>query len=299
MTSAIEIRELQKSYGPREVLHRVSFSVPAGSIFGFLGPNGAGKTTTIRILLGLLRASGGEARVLGRDVWRDGPTVRAQIGYLPGDVRFYDWFTGRATLEIFNAGRGGGHSREIARLQRVFDLDLDKKVRRYSRGMKQKLGLIQALLHQPQLLILDEPTTALDPLVRETLNDELRAAARDGRSILFSSHTLTEVEELCDEVAIVRGGRIIENERISVLRQRAVRRVEVVLHAERVLPSAPPGLRVLNQHDGKLTATWVGSIQPLLEWLSGVGAIDVSIAPPDLEDLFMTYYADAAREPAA
>jgi ABC-2 type transport system ATP-binding protein len=184
-------------------------------------------------------------------------------------------------------------------LQRVFELDLDKKVRRYSRGMKQKLGLIQALMHKPRLLILDEPTTALDPLVREALNDELRATARDGRSVLFSSHTLTEVEELCDEVAIVRGGQIIENERISVLRQRAVRRVEVMFDAGRPLSVAPPGLRVLNQHDGKLTGTWVGSIQPLLEWLSGMGVSDVSIAPPDLEDLFMTYYADAARGPAA
>jgi ABC-2 type transport system ATP-binding protein len=297
--NAIDIRELQKSYGPRAVLHRVSFAVPAGSIFGFLGPNGAGKTTTIRILLGLLRASGGAARVFGRDVWHDGPYVRRGVGYLPGDVRFYDWFTGRATLEMFNAARGGGHSGEITRLQRVFDLDLDKKVRRYSRGMKQKLGLIQALMHKPRLLILDEPTTALDPLVREALSDELRAAAREGRSILFSSHTLTEVEELCDEVAIVRGGKIIENERISVLRQRAVRRVEVMLDGGRTLPSAPAGLRIVNRHDGKLTATWVGPIQPLLQWLSGAGVSDVSIAPPDLEDLFMTYYADAAREPAA
>lgn len=297
--NAIEVRELQKSYGPREVLHRVSFCVPAGSIFGFLGPNGAGKTTTIRILLGLLRAGGGSAQVFGRDVWRDGPRVRAGVGYLPGDVRFYDWFTGRATLDMLNASRGGGHRDEIVRLQRVFDLDLDKKVRRYSRGMKQKLGLIQALMHRPQLLVLDEPTTALDPLVREALSAELRSAARAGRSILFSSHTLTEVEELCDEVAIVRGGRIIENERISVLRQRAVRRVEVLMDGSRALPAAPAGLKVLSRHDGKLAGAWVGPIQPLLTWLSAAGVSDVSIAPPDLEDLFMTYYADAPREPAA
>ncbi|MBI5863888.1 MAG: ABC transporter ATP-binding protein [Planctomycetes bacterium] len=296
---AIEISDLCKSYGSRTVLHNVDLAVRSGAIFGFLGPNGAGKTTTIRTLLGLLRADGGRALIFGRDAWREGPTARASVGYLPGDVRFYDWFTGRTTLEMYNASRGGGHRDEMLRLQRAFDLELDKKVRRYSRGMKQKLGLIQALMHRPRLLILDEPTTALDPLVRETLVQELRTVAADGRSVLFSSHTLSEVEELCDEVAIVRAGRIIENEKIAVLQQRAVRHVEFIVDPRRVVPPAPSGLRILSQADGRTRGAWAGPVQPLLSWLAGIGVQDVSIAPPDLEDLFLAYYSNNNQVSAA
>lgn len=281
------------------MLRDVSLTMPAGAIFGFLGPNGAGKTTTIRILLGLLRASAGKALLFGEDAWRHGARLRSDIGYLPGDVRFYDWFTGRATLDFFNTARGGRHSDEIRRLQRVFDLELDRKVRRYSRGMKQKLGLIQALMHKPRLLILDEPTTALDPLVREALYEELRRISGEGRSILFSSHTLTEVEELCDEVAIVRGGRIIEHEKITVLKSRAVRHVEIQVPAGASLPALPGDLRVESRAEGKIKGAWTGSIQPLLSWLAHAPVEDVSIAPPDLEDLFMAYYAENGQEPAA
>lgn len=291
--NAIETVGLCKSYGTRRVLHDVSLSVPEGEIFGFLGPNGAGKTTTIRILLGLLRATAGTARVLGGDAWKDGPRVRADVGYLAGDVRFYDWFTGRATLQMLNAARGGRCGDEIRRLQRVFDLDLDKRVRSYSRGMKQKLGLIQALMHRPRLLILDEPTTALDPLIREALYREIRATADDGRTVLFSSHTLTEVEELCDEVAIVRAGRLIEREKIAVLRERAVRRVEIRFEEGRSIGALPEGMHVLAASDGRLAAAWTGDVQPLLEWLAGIGVDDAVIAPPDLEDLFLAYYSPA------
>ena len=297
--NAIEAIDLRKCYGPREVLRDVRLTMPAGAIFGFLGPNGAGKTTTIRILLGLLRATAGKALLFGEDAWRHGARLRRDIGYLPGDVRFYDWFTGRATLDFFNAARGGRHREEIRRLQGVFDLELDRKVRRYSRGMKQKLGLIQALMHKPKLLILDEPTTALDPLVREALYDELRNVAKEGRSILFSSHTLTEVEELCDEVAIVRAGRIIEHEKIAVLKSRAVRHVEILSAPGATLPAIPGGLRVLSRLDGKLSGAWTGPVQPLLNWLSQSAVHDVSIAPPDLEDLFMAYYADNGQGSAA
>jgi ABC-2 type transport system ATP-binding protein len=288
----IRIERLCKQYGRARVLHDVSMTVRAGSLFGFLGPNGAGKSTTIRILLGLLRATSGHATVLGHDVWRGGPALRARVGYLPGDVRFYDHLTGRATLDFLNAARGGGAEREVTRLAERFDLDLSKRVRRYSRGMKQKLGLIQALMHRPELLILDEPTTALDPLVRQTLFEELRAVAAEGRTVLFSSHTLSEVEELCDEVAIVRRGRLIENDRIEVLRNRAVRRVEVFLNAGAPPPPPPPGLRISHRQNGVLEGAWVGHIDPLLAWLRDAAVADVVIAPPDLEDLFLAYYGD-------
>lgn len=288
--AAIETVDLCKRFGPREVLHRVNLVVAEGELFGFLGPNGAGKSTTIRILLGLLRASSGRALVVGRDAWRDGPAARRQIGYLPGDIRFYDHLTGRATLAFLNAARGGGCDGEIRRLSDRFDLDLDKPVRRYSRGMKQKLGLIQALMHRPRLVILDEPTTALDPLIRESLYAELRRIAGEGRTVLFSSHTLAEVEELCDEVAIVRDGVLIEQEQISVLRQRAVRHVELVARDGGSLTTPPSGLRVLARDGGALRGTWVGPVEPLLAWLAANPIDDVTIAPPNLEDLFLAYY---------
>lgn len=294
---AILTENLCKQYGRRRVLDGVSLRVGAGELFGFLGPNGAGKSTTIRILMGLLRATSGLARLLGGDAWHDGPRLRGAVGYLPGDVRFYDTLSGRSTIEFFNHARGGTHSDEARRLTQVFDLELDKPVRSYSRGMKQKLGLIVAMLHRPRLLILDEPTIGLDPLVRETLYRELRAVAADGRTVLFSSHTLSEVEELCDEVAIVRGGRLIEQEKISVLRRRAVRRVEVQF-AGVDGTSLPPGLTTISRNGATLRATWSGDIGPLIEWLSRCKVADVSIAPPDLEDLFLAYYSkrDAAEE---
>ena len=295
---ALVTHDLCKSYGPHEVLHEVNLRVPTGCLFGFLGPNGAGKTTAIRVLLGLLRASAGAAEVLGRDVWSEGPALRAHVGYLPGEVRLYDHLTGRATLAFMDAARGGGAAKEIKRLADRFDLDLGKRVRNYSRGMKQKLGLIQALMHRPELLILDEPTIALDPLVRQTLFEELRCVAGEGRTVFLSSHTLGEVEKLCDMVAILREGRLIAQERIEVLRARAVRHVEVVFAAGRASAGPlPPGLQVLQQTEDRIAATWTGPIETLLSWLGGRAVQDLTIAPPDLEDLFMTYYKADKSEP--
>lgn len=292
---AIETQGLTKSYGRQQALCGLDFCVPTGSLFGFLGPNGAGKTTMIRVLLGLLHATGGRVRVLGRDPWRDGPALRAQIGYLPGDVRFYDNLTGRATLQFVDAAHGGRCWPEVRRLAELLSLDLDRRVRSYSRGMKQKLGLIVALLHRPQLVILDEPTTALDPLVREALAAELRSVVAAGRTVLFSSHTLAEVEELCDEVAILRDGQLVVQDRIDALRRRAVRRVELRFGAGRgPLPPMPDGLRVLSQTDAGLRATWNGPAPELLNWLSRCPIEEAVIAPPDLDDLFRTYYAQAA-----
>ncbi len=294
---AILTDNLSKSYGRRQALDGVSLRVPTGSRFGFLGPNGAGKTTTIRLLLGLLRATAGSAEVLGGNSWHDGPRLRAQIGYLPGDVRFYDHFTGRRMLAFLAAARGGVADAEIHRLTRQFDLDLNRRIRAYSRGMKQKLGLIQALMHRPRLLILDEPTTALDPLVREVLADELRRVSADGRTVLFSSHTLSEVEDLCDWVAILRDGRLIEQERIETLRLRAVRQVELVFEhdAQAAGASLPPALRILHRGPRSLSGTWTGPPAPLLQWLHGVSLRDIRISPPDLEHLFLAYYEHEPR----
>lgn len=295
--AAVATFGLRKSFAARAVLMDLNLRVPRGSLFGFLGPNGAGKTTTIRILLGLLRASGGTARVLGCDAWRDGPRLRRQVGYLPGDIRFYEQMTGRATLSFLGSARGGGCEAEIRRLTRVLDLDLSRRIRTYSRGMKQRLGLIQALMHRPQLVILDEPTVSLDPLMRQALYDELRRVVADGRTVLFSSHTLSEVEALCDEVAILRDGRLVEQERIEVLRLRAVRRVEVLFDGPPPAASElPAGFQPGQSRDGRLVGAWAGPVDRLLSWLAGRRVLDVTIAPPDLEDLFLTYYSRSSAE---
>ncbi|HVP12818.1 MAG TPA: ABC transporter ATP-binding protein [Phycisphaerae bacterium] len=288
---AVVTHQLHKSYGPREVLHGIGLRIPTGSLFGFLGPNGAGKTTTIRILVGLLKPSQGQAVVLGQDSWREGTRLRAHVGYLPGDVRFYPHLTGRQTLRFLDAVRGAGSNGEIKRLAAAFDLDLNKRVRDYSRGMKQKLGLIQALMHRPTLLILDEPTVSLDPLVRETLWVEIRRAAGEGRTVLFSSHTLSEVERLCDWVGILRDGCLIEQQRIESLRIRAVRRIEVVFAADTgPLQPLPQGLQILPPSGGRWVANWTGPMQTLLAWLARNTVRELTIGPPDLEDLFLAYY---------
>jgi ABC-2 type transport system ATP-binding protein len=293
---AVATRGLRKSYNGKTVLHGLELRVPAGSLFGFLGPNGAGKTTTIRILLGLLRASGGSAEILGRDVWRHGPRVRADVGYLPGEVRLYEHLTGRQMLDFMNQARGGRASGEIARLAERFQLGLDQRVRKYSRGMKQKLGLIQAMMHRPAVLILDEPTIALDPLMRQVLYEELRSTAADGRTVLFSSHTLSEVEELCDWVAILREGRLVEQDRIVVLQSRAVRRVEVRFGRDSEIPPLPAGLRTITRTESRLVGTWTGPMDTLVEWMARCRIEDVAIGSPDLQDLFMTYYAKPEPE---
>lgn len=296
----IETENLSKSFGTNLVLDRVNLRVPRGSIFGFLGPNGAGKSTTIRILLGLLKRSSGQATILGKDVWERGPQVREEIGYMPGDVRFNDFWRGRELLHYVSLARGGRGRDEVARLAQRFDLDLKKRIRSYSRGMRQKLGLIQALMHRPQLLILDEPTSSLDPLVQQTLFEELRAVAADGRTVLFSSHTLPEVEQLCDQVAILRDGKLIEHDRVENLRKRSLRRVQITFVDLTGVPSHPPAEFHLGEQRGRvLTGTWNGPIGPLMAWLQPLLIEDLLISEPSLEDLFLGYYSDLPDRSAA
>ncbi|HKQ48780.1 MAG TPA: ABC transporter ATP-binding protein [Phycisphaerae bacterium] len=295
---AIETVGLTKHYGDVQALAGVDLRVPAGSIFGFLGPNGAGKTTAMRILVGLLRASGGQATVLGRDVWRESTAIRRDVGYLPGDVRLYEWMTGRRFAAWCDAMRGDGGWGEIDRLARRLDLNLDRRIRNYSRGMKQKLGLIASLAHRPKLLILDEPTTALDPLVQQTLYDELRSAASKGRTVLFSSHTLSEVELLCDRVAIIRAGRIIADSSIADLRARAVRRVELRMTDDELRKAVFPKDWIDgSSRDGAVLGSWRGPVDGLLAWLGSLKLQDVAIGAPDLEDLFAAYYREDTPAP--
>ena len=289
--AAIEVMGLRKSYGPSEVLRGLDFVVPTGKIVGFLGPNGAGKTTTLRILLGLVRPTAGAIRLWGQSIFPPQPDLRAETGYLPGETRFYPHLSGSRTLEFLAAARQRDCRSEIQRLASVFELDLSKPVRQYSSGMRRKLGLIQALMHCPKLVLLDEPTDNLDPLVRQTLFAELRRVVGQGRTVLFSSHTLGEVEELCDAVIILRAGEIVARESIDQFRQRAVRRVEVTWR----LPKAgndpwPVPLHLVSRDEHKLVFTWSDSVESLLRWLNEQSIADLAIGSPSLEELFLTFY---------
>ncbi len=293
----INTLRLCKNYGSHRVLHDVDLSVQAGKLVGFLGPNGAGKTTTIRILLGLLEPTSGTAQIFGMSCKTAGKAIRAEVGYLPGDVHFYPNMTGEATLKYFSRVRRKNCDREIKRLAERLELPLDRSVRKYSTGMRQKLGLIQSLMHRPELLILDEPTSALDPLMRTQVFDELKDVIKDGRSVLFSSHSLHEVEKLCDEVIILRDGKIVEYQSIEVLRGRALRRVTLVFKQAASMPTdVPAHLQIIEREGCKFVGTWSGPIVSLLNWVQSLAIDDLIIERPDLSDLFLTYYSGSKHE---
>lgn len=290
--TVIETNKLCKSYGDQQVLHSVDIQIEAGRLIGFLGPNGAGKTTTIRILMGLLSHTSGSAKIYGKSVKRMGKQIRREVGYLPGDVYLYSNLTAIALLRFLAGARRRDCLKEAMRLARVMDLDVNKTVRKYSTGMRQKLGLIQAMMHKPQLLILDEPTSSLDPLIRNEVFAELKNVTSDGRTVLFSSHSLDEVETLCDEVIILRDGHIVEHQQIDELKKRALRKIQIVFSSRPdELANMPAQLNVFEFKDTVLSGTWSGNINALLKWLHSFEIVDIMIGRPDLNDLFISYYA--------
>jgi ABC-2 type transport system ATP-binding protein len=291
----IETVNLTRTYGQRRGIEGVSLSIGPGSLYGFLGPNGAGKTTTIRVLLGFLRASGGSARVFGKDAWAESAAIKAEVGSIPGDLRLWGWMSGLRALRLFERIRGRPMLEHGQTLAEMFELDLSVRVRAISRGMRQKLGLILALAHKPRLLILDEPTSALDPLMQDRLRNHLRAVARAGSTVFFSSHTLGEVEALCERVAIVRAGRIVADATLDELRATARHEVRIDWRdglGERV--ERPGFLNLSQQSAARWNGTLDGPVDPLIAWLVGKPIADVSITKPDLETLFRRYYDDAA-----
>jgi ABC-2 type transport system ATP-binding protein len=292
MGSLIQLDHLTRRYGRRRGVERVSLSVSEGALFGFLGPNGAGKTTTIRVMLGFLRPTSGEARIFGLDCWRDSKAIKRDIGYLPGDLRLPAWMDGTNALSIFGAVRGrdlAGAGRELGE---KFDLDLRVKVRDMSRGMRQKLGLILALAHSPRLLVLDEPTSALDPLMQQVLHELLRQRAAAGHTVFFSSHSLGEVEQLCDRVAIVRDGEIVADESLAVLRDRAGHDVTIRWKDDApALAIEPPDFLKLTRCERAVwQGTLEGPVRRFVDFLAGKSVEDLSIGRPDLESLFRRFY---------
>ena len=283
---------LTKRYGRRTGVEGLDLSLREGSVCGFLGPNGVGKSTTIRLLLGFLRPTAGRAAILGMDCWRDSGRIKQEVGYLPGDLRLYPWLTLRSALKLWGRIRRRDLGTAGAELAEAFDLEPDVRVSSMSRGMRQKLGLILALAHEPRLLILDEPTSSLDPVVQETLKLRLQERARRGHTVFFSSHTVAEVERLCERVVILRAGRLVADASLADLRARARREVTLRWKAGTRSPAnePPAGLEVLERSDVLWRCALDGPVEGLLRWLAAQPVDDVIIGQPDMETLFQRYY---------
>ena len=292
MAEAIRTKQLCKSYGGRVGVAALDLLVEEGAVFGLLGPNGAGKTTTMRLLLGFLRADSGVARVFGLDCRRESARIKRSLGYLPGDLRLPLWMTGREGLRIIGAVRGMDLQERGRELGEYLELDLELDVRSMSRGMRQKLGILLALVHEPRLLILDEPTTGLDPVTQDRLYTLLRERAAGGATIFFSSHVLSEVEGLCDRVAILRRGRLVADEPLDRLRASAGRMVRILWSPGTSLSGSPPGLRELQREGNLWQGLLQGPVRPLIDWLQPQDYADLVIEEPDLDSLFLRFYAD-------
>jgi ABC-2 type transport system ATP-binding protein len=309
--SAIVTSGLSKEYHSGRQLRRVSQGVRAlddlsievreGEIFGFLGPNGAGKSTTIRLLLGFLHPTAGSARVLGRDTATESLEIRRRVGYLPGGIALYDTLTGEDLLDYLARLYGRAPVRRGDLLDRL-DLSrqtLRRPIRDYSRGMRQKMGIIQALQHDPELAILDEPSEGLDPLMQRAFYDILDDLKAAGRTIFFSSHVLSEVERVCDRVAIVREGRLVALEDVDSLLARRKRHVEMRIAGPVPDLTGVPGVSGLAVRDGLLTCQLEGSVAPFLAAIAWAPVIDLTIEPARLEEAFLEYYAaDADGAPS-
>jgi ABC-2 type transport system ATP-binding protein len=292
---AIDAAALTRMYGRSVGVEGIDLRVGRGECFGFLGPNGAGKTTFIRLALGLIRPTSGRVAVMGHDVARDRMRALAEVGYLPGELGLYPSLAGGRVLDAL----GRLHPRppvlrdELLRVVELPEADLRKRVREYSRGMKQKLGLVAALQHDPPLVILDEPTGGLDPVIQGRLLEWLAGRARAGRTVFFSSHVLSEVEELCDRVAMVRDGRLLLAGPVDALRRGRSRRVEVRF-SEPVDPSryAVDGVADVEVDGLRHRFSVAGEPRRLLAALAALPVEDVAIAPPSLEESFRHLYRD-------
>jgi ABC-2 type transport system ATP-binding protein len=298
MTALIEAEKLTKFYGRHRGIVEVDLEVSEGEAFGFLGPNGAGKTTMIRTLLDHIRPTSGRARIFGIDTTRDPVAIHRRVGYLPGEFVLYDKLTGGQTIEYFANLRGGVDPTYQAALVARLEVDLSRKFREYSKGNKQKIGLIIALQHRPDLLLLDEPTSGLDPLIQQEFYAVIREAKAEGRTVFLSSHILSEVEKTCDRVAIIREGRLVRVDRTDALRDLAHHTVELVFtgHVPVEAFSALPGVSDVVAEDHILRMRVSGSITPVVRAAANYDLADFVSREPSLEETFLAEYSRDAVE---
>lgn len=290
MSGVIDIEGLTKHFGAIQALGGLDLHVAGGEVHAFIGPNGAGKSTTIRVLLGLLRADGGSVSLLGGDPWRDGVRLHRRVGYVPGDVVLWPAMTGGEAIDLLGRLRGGLDERRRAELVDRFELDCTKRGRQYSKGNRQKVAIIAALCSDVDLLILDEPTSGLDPVMEAVFQQEIAAEKAAGRSVLLSTHILSEAESLADRLSIIRGGVIVEAGSLTELR----RRTRSVVTA--TLDHAPSGPDLRNFHDVRqegssfVAAVDRGALEAAMRTLTECGMHSLTVRPPSLEDLFLRHY---------
>ncbi len=291
----IQTTNLTKSYGKNRGINDVNITVRRGDIFGFLGPNGAGKSTTIRTLLDFIRPSSGSASIFGLDCQKDSLAIRQRIGYIPGDANLYGHMTGWKYLRYIGSIRGQYDEASAKKYAERFEIKLDRKMREYSSGMRQKVIIIQALMNDPDLIIMDEPTKALDPLVQQVFMDVVREEAADGKTIFMSSHVLSDVEKVCNRVAIIKEGRIVAEEDMASLKRKAGKVVEVKFKSAKPENFTVSGIGNVSRLDGYYKMTATGDIKTVLHDLASYDIEDVNIHAMTLDDIFMQYYTSEAK----
>ncbi|QPE04460.1 ABC transporter ATP-binding protein [Microbacterium schleiferi] len=299
MTPAIELNDLRKQYGRQTALHGLTLSVAPGTVFGLIGPNGAGKTTTLRMLVDIIRPTSGTARVLGTDPRTGGAALRRRIGYVPGELRMEGRTTGRRLLDFYASVSGPVRPSQVNELAERLSCDLTRPVRTLSKGNKQKLGLIQAFMHEPPLLILDEPTSGLDPLVQREFLNLVHEARQNGQTVLLSSHVLSEIQQAADEVAVLSEGRVVAAGAVDELRLGAVRRVRAVMTdadpdavRSALAPLSPTAAPEIRAQDDRVIvhSTIEGDVDPLVKALARFHVAELLIEEPDLEESVLRLY---------
>ncbi|MGZ8580564.1 MAG: ATP-binding cassette domain-containing protein [Actinomycetota bacterium] len=301
MTPVIEASALTKRYGSSRGVEELTFDVPHAEVFGFLGPNGAGKTTTIRTMLDFIRPTSGTIRLFGMDPRVDGVRVHARVGYLPGELSLYQRLTGEEYLRTFASLRDGVEWPYVEDIAERLLLDLTRRIKDLSHGNKQKVGLVQAFMHRPDLLVLDEPTQGLDPLVQQTFYSLLEEERIRGATVFLSSHVMPEVERICDRVAIVREGRLVAIEDIGDLKARATRRLD--LHFEGPAPAQAfvglPSVREVAVNGDQLSLSVEGPLDAVIKQAARFTIVNVETREPSLEDLFLGYFGADGSAPDA
>ncbi|MCM3716363.1 ABC transporter ATP-binding protein [Halalkalibacter oceani] len=295
--SVLVTQSLTKQFGSFTALKDVSIDVREGEVYGFIGPNGAGKSTTIRILLGALKASGGRAEIFGKDVWQDALEIHKRLAYVPGDVHLWPNLTGGEVIDLFGRMRGSYNQKRKNELIELFSFDPTKKCRTYSKGNRQKVALISAFSSEADLFILDEPTSGLDPLMERVFQECVAQEKAQGKSILLSSHILSEVERLCDRVGIIREGEMIETGTLEELRH--LTRTNLTVRTKEPLTGLTElkGVHDVEQEDGTVHLQVDGEeLDLVMKHISGYGIVKLESGPPTLEDLFMRHYEGGGAE---
>jgi ABC-2 type transport system ATP-binding protein len=287
----ILLDRLTKTYGRQRGIEAIDLTVERGEIFGFLGPNGAGKTTTIRVLIGLLRPTQGEARIFGRDCWSRTGRAHRELAFIPGDLRLYDELGVMEFLRFMARLHAGVKHGRIEALAERLQLDTGRPIKHLSKGNRQKVGLVQALMHEAPLLILDEPSSGLDPLMEVVFMQLLREERAAGHTVFLSSHNLSEVERVCDRVAIIRDGRLVTVEQVETLKANRVREMTVTFREPIDIQAfQSEGLVILERSERRIRASIRGDINPLIRTLARYQVQDLTFSEPGLEDIFLHYY---------